>query len=85
MVPLVRDLLPLILEKWAEIHDRPLLREMEEELLYLQMEQRRFRFRFGFVCIFAILLLLWNIFLSALLIMDSGGLAQIWEAFLTGE
>lgn len=68
IIPLLSDLFPLIMEKWADVNDRPYLKSLERELSRtrrkLEGAQNLIRWLFSFF----FLLLVWNVFLTIFLV-----------------
>ena len=65
-LPIFTEIFPLVLEKWADIHDRPVLRDLEDEQ---DAQARRLEKAEGQVrWLFALLLVVvvWNVFLTIL-------------------
>ena len=67
---IVSELLPLFLEQWAGLNDRPKLSELEARLGSLRQGLVRLSGRLRFLTILCVVLVVWNIFLSVLLFIE---------------
>lgn len=67
---IVSELLPLFLEKWADLNDRPRIDEMNSRLGSLRQGLVRQSRRIRNLTILCVVLILWNIFLSVFLFID---------------
>ncbi len=67
---IVSELLPLYLEKWAGLQNRPRLEALNSKLAQLEKGIHRQNRSVRRLTILCAVLILWNIFLSVLLIID---------------
>lgn len=67
---IVSELLPLFLEQWASLKERPRLSDLEARLASLRQGLSRVRDRLRFLTMLCVLLVIWNIFLSVLLFIE---------------
>ena len=64
VIPFFTELFPLVLEKWAEVNDRPILRDLEEDQVRLNRKMERIVNKVRWLYTFLLVLLVWNIFLT---------------------
>ena len=70
LVPFLTDLIPLILEKWSEIYgDRPSVRDIQQRQSRMGRRIKKLTAHMRWYRVFFILLLIWNIILTALLVI----------------
>ena len=69
LIPIITDLFPLFLEKWAEINDRPTLKSIEDELEIIKNKLEKFYHRVYWLYALFFLLLVWNVFLTIFMII----------------
>ncbi|MEQ9365506.1 MAG: hypothetical protein RIF32_14770 [Leptospirales bacterium] len=66
LIPLLTDLIPLFLEKWSDVHQRPSLRDLEERQSRMGRRIKKIAGQLNWHRIFFAGLLIWNIILTAL-------------------
>lgn len=69
LVPLLTDLIPLILDKWSDVHNRPSVRDLEERQSRMGRRIKKLSGQLNWHRIFFIGLLIWNIILTALFVI----------------
>lgn len=67
---IVSELLPLFLEKWADLNDRPRVDELNARIGSLRQGLSGQNRRIRNLTILCLVLIVWNIFLSVLLFID---------------
>ncbi len=68
VLPMITDLVPLFLEKWAELNDRPTMEKIERAQDHLKTETAQVRSRAGILGWICGGLILWNAILTFLLV-----------------
>ena len=66
LIPLLTDLIPLFLDKWSEVNQRPSLRDLEERQSRMGRRIKKIAGELSWHRIFFVGLLIWNIILTAL-------------------
>jgi hypothetical protein len=69
IVPVLRDFIPILLERWSEFANRPTLRSMEEDQRRLQNQIDLLEKRVQWLTIFQIISALFFFFLVVLLVL----------------
>jgi len=68
ILPFFSDLFPLIMDKWADVHERPVVKNLERELLRLKHKHERLHNQLRWLYSFFFLLLVWNVFLTIFMV-----------------
>lgn len=69
LLPLLSDLIPLFLDKWSEVHQRPSVRDLEERQSRMGRRIKELRSRLNWQRILLVLLIIWNTVLTTLFVI----------------
>ncbi|PKL34199.1 MAG: hypothetical protein CVV45_04350 [Spirochaetae bacterium HGW-Spirochaetae-10] len=70
LLPLLRDFIPILLERWSEFADRPTMRSLEEENRRLRDQVDRLEKKVQWLTLFQIVTALFFLFLVILLALQ---------------
>lgn len=66
LLPLLADLIPLFLDKWADVNQRPSVRDLEERHVRMGRRIKKLAGQLTWHRVFFFVLLIWNVILTVL-------------------
>ncbi|MBW7857761.1 MAG: hypothetical protein H3C43_05610 [Leptonema sp. (in: Bacteria)] len=71
ILPILRDFLPILLDRWSEFTDRPTLKILEQENRYLRSRINRLEKRVQWLVMFQVVLAMFFLFLVILIALKA--------------